>query len=421
MPRRATPLSAARVMKAPKGRFYDGDGLQLLVQDRERAWWVFRYSSPSGKLREIGLGRARGPRSVTLADARNETTRLRNIVRRGVDPLDERKAEATRKLAKGAAKAAAAMTFRDVARQYVQAHEAGWRNEKHRQQWTNTLREYALPVIGDSPVADVGTAEVMLILQPIWHRAPETASRLRGRIEAILDYARTREWRSGENPARWKGHLANLLPARGKIRRISHHAALPWREIGSFIDALRQQAGISAKALEFAILTAARSGEVRGASWAEIDWATKTWTVPGSRMKGGREHRVPLSEPAMAVLRTMEPLRASQDALIFPGRSAGHPLSDMSLTAVLRRMGRADLTQHGFRSSLRDWAAETTHYPREVAEQALAHALPDKVEAAYRRGDLFEKRCKLMNDWAAFCSRPALPASGSVVELRAVT
>jgi integrase len=283
-----------------------------------------------------------------------------------------------------------------------------------------TIETYANPVFGDLPVGDVTTTHVLAAVEPIWLSKPETASRLRGRIERILDFAKTRGWRSGENPAAWKGHVALTLPARSKIRKVEHHAALGWREIGDFMLALRDQQGVGGRALRFAILTAARSGEVRGVQWNEIDMSAATWIVPAKRMKGGREHRIPLSEPALDVLREMSRTRLSQDldTLVFPGRDAGRPLSDMSLTAVLRRMRRGELTAHGFRSSFRDWAAETTACPAELVEMALALAVGNKVEAAYRRGDLFEKRRRLMQDWADYCSLPRTGASANVLSLR---
>ncbi len=268
------------------------------------------------------------------------------------------------------------------------------------------------------PVADVGVAHIVAALEPIWTAKPETASRVRGRVEAVPDYAKARGWRSGENPAAWKGSLDHLLPARGKVRRVEHHAALAWRDVGAFMVDLRGQAGIGARALEFAILTAARSGEVRGMTWAEVDLDHAVWVVPASCMKGGREHRVPLSGPVLAVLHTMAKLRAGNSGLVFPGAAEGRPLSDMSLTAVLRRMGRGDLTAHGFRSSFRDRCAEATSYPRELAEAALAHVVGSKVEAAYQRGDYCEKRARMMAEWATYCSRPA-PTAGVVVPIRA--
>ena len=280
-------------------------------------------------------------------------------------------------------------------------HEDSWRNEKHRWQWRQTL-EVACEEIGKIPVAAIATGDVMRVLEPIWREKTETAARLRGRIESVLDFAGARGWRDGENPARWRGHLAKLLPAPGKVAKVEHHSALPWPEIGSFMAELRLQDGAAARALEFTILTAARTGETIGAIWSEIDIAAAQWTVPAARMKAGREHRVPLSGAALAVLADVA---SPRDAWIFPGGRPGKPLSNMSMLMLSRRMGRPKLTVHGFRSTFRDWCAESTDYPREVAEQALAHVLGDKVEAAYRRGDLLGKRRQLMEDWAAFCSR----------------
>ncbi len=285
-------------------------------------------------------------------------------------------------------------------------------------QWRNTLDTYAHPHFGDLPVGEVGTEHVLAALEPIWRVKPETATRVRGRVESVLDYATAREWRRGENPARWRGHLANLLPARGKVAPVVHHAALPWPEIGALLPLLRAQEGIAAKALHFLILTAARSGEVLGARWGEVDLASKVWTVPAARMKAGKEHRVPLSEPALAVLRAMVDLRLvdSAEAFVFPGAQPGRPLSIMAMTMVLRRMKRADLTVHGFRSTFRDWVGEATGTQREVAEAALAHSLADKTEAAYARGDLFAKRVRLMEQWARFCALPV--RTGNVSGLR---
>jgi integrase len=274
--------------------------------------------------------------------------------------------------------------------------------------------------MGDLPVADVGTAHVLQVLEPIWTKKPETASRIRGHIENIIDYAKTREWRAGENPARWKGHLDELLPARGKVRKVEHHAALPWRDAGTFMTELATQEGVAAMALRFAILTAARTGEVIGARWSEIDWDEAAWTIPARRMKAERMHRVPLSDPALDVLREVARLNTSEDAelFVFPGMKPGSALSNMALFMTLRRMKRGDLTVHGFRSSFRDWAAETGK-PADMAEAALAHTVGDKTIQAYLRGDLFERRRRLMDDWAAFCSRP-MPAEGSnVTKIRA--
>jgi integrase len=402
MPRRAKGLSAAKVRMAGPGRYGDGGGLYLLIRAPETKFWVFRYRL-HGRSREMGLGPATGPAPVSLADARRKAVEAHHLVREGVDPLERR--DALR--AEARAKAARQMTFGQVAEAYLKAHEAGWRNPKHRRQWRSSLHTYAAPVLAPLAVAAIGTGEVMRVLEPIWREKPETASRLRGRIEAVLDYAAARGWRGGENPARWRGHLANLLPSRARLARVEHHAALPWREIAGFMARLAEQKGIAALALRFTILTAARTGEVIGARWAEMDLGNALWTIPASRMKAGREHRVPLSEPALAVLREAARLGSEPQGFVFPGARQAKPLSNMAMAMLLARMGRDDLTVHGFRSTFRDWCAEATNTPRELAEAALAHTLKDKVEAAYQRGDLMEKRRRLMEEWAEFCGADA--------------
>jgi integrase len=415
MPRRAKGLTAALVDKGTKpGRFGDGDGLYLLVRSRTAKFWLFRYTR-RGKAREMGLGTAKGRSAVSLSQARVKARALQAMVREGRDPLAERKAEKTK--AETDATKAAAMTFADVADMYIAAHEASWRNPKHRQQWHNTLRDYALPAIGDLAVGSVDTGAVVKIIEPLWREKTETASRVRGRIESILDYAKARGWREGENPARWRGHLDQMLPKRSKVQRVAHHAALPWRKIGAFMQRLRQNSEINARCLEFLILTACRSGEVRGARWDEIDLEHAVWTIPEQRIKAGREHRVPLSEPALAVLREMT--QFGTDGFVFPGFKEASVLSDVALTNAMDAAGGNAATVHGMRSTFRDWCAEATNYPRELAEAALAHALRDKVEAAYQRGDLLEKRRRLMVDWAAFCAKPTI--AGDVVPLRAAT
>jgi integrase len=416
MGKRITPLTAAKVRTAQEGRYGDGDGLYLLVRGRESAFWLFRYVR-AGKMREMGLGRARGTNAVALAEARDKAGDLFRKVRAGIDPLAEREAAAAAQKAEAQTRAILSVTFREAADAYLAAHDAAWSNPKHRAQWASTLDTYVHPHFGDVPAADVTTAHVLAALEPIWATKPETAARVRGRIEAVLTAATVRGQRSGPNPAQWKGHLAELLPSRASVAGVEHHAALPWAEVGTFMALLRAQKGTAALALEFAILTAARSGEVLGARWGEIDMAAKLWTVPAERMKAGREHRVPLSAPALAVLRQMAELRPGHDklAFVFPGAIASKPLSAMAMTMTLRRMKRTDVTPHGFRSTFRDWAADQTTMPREVAEAALAHVIGDKVEAAYRRGDLFEKRRRLMDGWAGYCARPRAPAS--VVQL----
>jgi len=421
MGRKAEGLTAAKVKAATPGRYGDGNGLYLFVRSAEARFWVFRYTR-AGRMREMGLGRAGADEAaVKLADARDEAARLHKLVKAGIDPLDQREVEAAQKAAEAQQAAIRAISFRTVSERYLGAHEKSWRNPKHRMQWRNTLDTYAHPYFGDLPVGDVSTEHVLAALEPIWRAKPETATRVRGRIESVLDYATAREWRSGENPARWRGHLANLLPARSKVAAVEHHAALPWTEIGDFLPVLRVQTGVAAKALEFAILTAARSGEVLGARWGEIDLATKVWTVPAARMKAHREHRVPLSETALAVLTEMAKLRTADtaEAFVFPGAQPNRPLSIMAMTMTLRRMKRGDLTVHGFRSTFRDWVGEATGTPREVAEAALAHAIADKTEAAYARGDLFTKRVRLMDQWAKFCALPS--RKGNVSNIRGAT
>ena len=406
MPPRAAGLTAQSVKHAAPGRYGDGDGLYLLVRAPETAFWIFRYTR-AGRMREMGLGRARGEKNViSLKAAREAANRLHVAVRAGRDPLADR--QAAEAVAKADAQQATvrAITFRTVAEGYLRAHAAGWSNRKHGGQWATTLDTYAYPHFGDVPVADVATEHVLAALEPIWREKPETAARVRGRIESVLHYAKARGWREGENPATWRGHLVKLLPSRAKVAPVQHHAALPWAEIGTFMAALRLQPGLAARALEFTILTAARSGETLGARWSEIDVAGKTWTVPAARMKAKREHRVPLAKAALVLVGEMAKLRADDDpaGYVFPGMAPGRPLSVMAMTMVLRRMKRGEITVHGFRSAFRDWAAERTTVPNEVAEAALAHVVGDKVEAAYRRGDLFEKRRDLMEAWGRFAS-----------------
>ncbi len=393
-----------RTLSKP-GRYGDGDGLWLQVRDATRRAWLFRYRM-HGRARAMGLGPLL---DVGLGEAREAARECRRLVRRGLDPIEHRRTE------RAAGRLAAGHVFRDVIEQYIKAHQGAWRNDKHRAQWRSSLTAYALPYFGDRPIAAIETGDVTAALEPIWSTLPETASRLRGRIEAVLDFAKARGWRNGENPARWRGHLKNLLPSRAKLARVKHHPALPYSEMSEFMAELRQQAGMGALALQFTVLTAARTGEVIGARWSEIDQQRHLWIVPAERMKAAREHRVPLSDAALAVLKVAK-TGSKPDAFIFPGPTAGKGLSNMAMNAVLRRMDRTDITVHGMRSAFRDWAAEATGYPREVAEAALAHTLSDKVEAAYRRRDLLAKRARLMADWATYCKRRNV--SGSVVPMR---
>jgi integrase len=343
---------------------------------------VIRYQM-SGRRRDMGLGRFP---EITLARARERALEARRQIAEGSDPL-----------AIGAR--AKALTFQAAAEALIESKTPGWRNAKHAAQWGSTLAAYVYPSLGSLDVKRIEVGDVLHALRPIWSAKPETASRVRQRIEAVLHYAAAIGARAGDNPARWRGHLDHLLPKPSKVRAVQHHAALDWREAPAFMADLISRPGTAASALAFAILTAARSGEVRGMTWAEVDLEGAIWTVPASRIKAGREHRVALGSAALALLGELGPA----SSYVFPGQTgASRPLSDMSLTSVLRRMGRGDLTAHGFRSTFRDWAGETTAHPREVIEAALAHRLKDKAEAAYARGDLFVKRRRLMEDWAAY-------------------
>ena len=392
VPGKLTALGVAR-LKTP-GLYGDGGGLWLQVSGQGGKSWVYRYTLGK-KSREMGLGSAN---TFTLAEARDKALACRKLCYDGIDPIEMRRGRRQDE----AVEAAKAITFSACAASYIDSHRAGWRNAKHAAQWTATLETYAYPMFGSLPVQAVDTNLVMQALEPIWAVKPETATRVRGRIESILDWATTRGYRRGENPARWKGHLQNLLPARSKVQRVEYHAALPFRDVPAFMIDLACRDAVAARALEFAILTAARTGEVIGATWAEIDLEARTWTAPAERMKGGREHRVPLSEPAVAIL---ERILSLGDGYVFPGARRGKPMSQMGMLMLLRRMGREDITAHGFRSSFRDWASETTDFPSEVVEMALAHTVESKVERAYRRGDLFEKRRELMSVWAVHCGR----------------
>jgi integrase len=427
MPKRATPLTAAKMRTAGAGTYVDGNGLMLLVRAGQpdaagkvalTRSWVLRYSF-GGKRRHAGLGRAgEGADHVTLAEARQIEAEWHRKLRTGVDPLAERDAEEARRRAEAQAVKVNALTFRDVAKLYIAAHEAAWRNAKHAYQWRATLETYAFPYMGDVPVRDVATGHVMAALEPIWRTKPETATRLRGRIESVLAYAGTSGWREGENPARWRGHVDNLLPRRSKVAAVKHHAALAWGDVPAFLVALaeRETGSTAALPLRFTILTAARSGEVLGARWSEIDLTEAVWTVPATRMKAGREHRVPLSAAALDVLQRAAALRTNDgpEAFVFPGQKSTKPFSITAMIMVLRRMGRGDLTVHGFRSSFRDWAGETRADGHDVIEAALAHTIKNKAEAAYARSDLLAPRRRLMEAWAKQCATVP-PAEGATV------
>jgi integrase len=401
MARTIEKLSALKVSRLTKpGMYADGGGLYLQVTSSAARSWIFRYSL-NKQTREMGLG----PLSaISLADARALADKYRRQRHEGIDPIQARDAER----AGQETAAARAMTFDQCAGAYIASHRDGWGNPKHAAQWKSTLATYASPVFGSLAVQAVDVALVMKALEPIWSAIPETAGRVRGRIEAVLDWARSRGLRTGENPAHWKGHLDNLLPARNKVAKVVHHAALPYEELPEFMNALQAQESVSARALEFTILTAARTNEIISARRSDIDEGAAVWTVPPDRMKGGREHRVPLSHRALEIVRGLP----AEGPYLFPGGRAGGHLSNMAMLKLLDRMKRDDLTVHGFRSTFRDWAAERTSFPGEVAEAALAHVVGDKVEAAYRRGDLFEKRRRLMNAWGEFANKPT---SGAVV------
>jgi integrase len=411
-------LSALKVqrLKAP-GLYSDGGGLYLQIKAAGARSWVFRYRMGGRKTpRDMGLGSLD---SVSLAEARLKAADKRSLISDGVDPIEARK----RDKAAAALDASKAITFKDCATAYLAAHREGWRNQKHAAQWTATLEAYAYPKIGKLAVRDVDAGAVLKVLEQksddlpgkptLWSGKTETASRVRGRIEAILDWAKVRQYRAGENPARWRGNLEHSLPKRTKVQKVKHHEALPYGEVGAFVAQLRGQDGVAARALEFVILTATRTSEAIGARWHEIDQDKGLWVIPAERIKAGKEHRVPMSAAALEIIKAQAKVREGE--FVFPGGKSRRPLSSNALLALLKRIKRDDLTVHGFRSTFRDWAAEQTNYARDVAEMALAHAIGDKVEAAYRRGDLFKKRERLMADWAKYCGTVA--KAGNVVAI----
>ena len=407
--RKINQLTAAKVNSTSKpGLYADGLNLYLQVGPTGGKSWLLRYML-DGKAKNMGLGPLH---TVPLALAREKAAEARRKLLDGQDPKDARDAA---RLARKA-EAAKLITFKQAAEQFIAAQRAGWQNVKHAAQWTSTLKAYAYPHFGDLAVGAVDTGLVLKALQAIWTDKPETATRVRGRIESVLDWATVRGHRQGDNPARWRGHLDKLLPARAKVAKVKHHAALPYAEISGFMADLHKQEGVSALALEFAILTAARTGEVIGATRDEIDATNKVWVIPAERMKAGREHRVPLSKRALDIIAAAP--REDDNPYLFIGGSKGKPLSNMAMLKLLERMKRTDLTVHGLRSSFRDWAAETTAYPNEMAELALAHVVGSKVEAAYRRGDMMERRRRMMQDWADFCAQPK--REGNVVAIREI-
>lgn len=404
MARQINRLSALQVTKLTKpGLYGDGAGLTLQITKAGVKSWLFRFMR-EGKAYGMGLG---ATHTVSLAEARQKALEARKLLGDGTNPLVEKRD----KLLAKALERAKMMTFDQCSAAYIEAHRASWKNAKHIDQWINTLATYAGPVFGQLPVADIDTALVVKCLVPIWQTKTETASRLRGRIESVLGWATTSGYRTGQNPARWKGHLENLLANISKTSRTKNHPSLPWQRIGDFMAALKAREGTAPRAVAFTILTACRSGEVRGAQWSEFDFKERMWTIPASRMKAHKEHQVPLSDAALAVLASI----SQSGEFVFAG-SKGQTLSDMALTAVIRRMNSHEakpvwinamgegITVHGYRATFRMWTAETTAYPREVAEHALAHKLPDAVERAYQRGTQFLKRRSLMAEWGAYCT-----------------
>ncbi len=392
-------LSAQRVKNAGPGKYEDGNGLRLVVSPTGNKKWVLRITV-AGKRREMGLGVYP---SVSLAEAREKADAARDKVRKGHDPI------ATRKLVVEET-SPEIPTFTHVAASYIRIHRHGWSNPKHARQWCATLKTYARPTLGQKAINDIGTEEVLAVLTPIWMKKTETAKRVQGRIENILDFAAARKWRDPINPARWRGHLDKLLPKPTKVQRVQHHPAMPYDDVPKFMQELKAKPGVSASALQFLILTACRTNEVIAAVWNEFDLEAAIWTVPAVRMKAKREHRVPLCAEALAILNALP--RMAKNPFVFFGQRQGRPISNMAMLQLMRGMGygvggdRADYVPHGFRSSFRDWAGEVSSFPRDVCEMALAHVIDNKAEAAYRRGDLFEKRRKMMEEWVLWCTTP---------------
>jgi integrase len=402
--RKINQLKALTVSKKKEPGWYpDGLGLYLQVSPSLSKSWVYRYTI-DGKERRHGLG---AYPAFSLEDAREAAKECRRLRKAGHDPIEYRQREKTL----AALDKVKGMTFSDCVKNYIDAHKPGWKNAKHAQQWENTLNTYVKPVLGSLSVQDIDVGLILKVLEPIWKEKTETATRVRQRIESVLDWATARGYREGDNPARWRGHLDKLLPKRSKVQRVQHMAAMPYADVPAYYQEIRKQNTITALALSFIVLTAARSGEAREAAWDEIDLEAKVWNIPAERMKAGRPHRVPLSTECLSVLDRAKKLQ--QGELVFPGMKRGRPISDASLRNLLKE-SYPTLTIHGFRSSFRDWCAEATNYPREVAEAALAHVLKDKTEAAYQRGDMFERRRKMMEAWAKNC---LTEQRGTVVEI----
>ena len=400
-------LSALKVARAKQpGMYADGGGLYLRVAEGGSKQWVFRYAVGT-RDRDMGLGPVH---TLTLPEAREKAREARLLRLEGIDPIEAKGA----RMAALKAADARAMTFKQCAEGFIRDNEASWTSARHRQEWVGSLVRLVYPTLGSLPVAAIDTPLVLKVLKPIWEKTPETASRVRGRIENVLGWATVHHYRAGDNPARWGGLLEHALPARSKIAKVEHHAALPYAEIGAFVAKLQQDSGVAAGCLQFITLTAARLDEARSATWDEIDLPNRIWIVPARRMKADKEHRVPLSAGAVVILKQMQEIRQSD--YVFPGRLEGRPIGDNTIWRLAKEAAGSNITIHGLRSSFRDWVAERTSFPREVAEMALAHAIPNAVEAAYRRGDLFEKRRRLMDAWAEFCAKPS--HRGEVVVIR---
>jgi integrase len=399
--RKVDQLTTLKVQREKRDGYYaDGRGLYLQVKGASKTW-VLRVKVGQ-RTREMGMGSVH---DVPLAIVRERATKARDLAKQGIDPIEEARATKARNLAAGER----TETFKTTAERFITTHAVKWRNAKHGQQWRNTLAQYAYPVMGNTPVHLIDTDLVLKALRPIWNTKPETASRLRARIEKVLDVAKVEGRRTGENPARWAGHLNVLLPAPAKVRAVKHYAALPWKDAGRFIVDLRKTGGTAARALELLILTVGRTNEVLGAKWSEfhLDDEAPLWIVPGERMKGGKDHRVPLSAPAVALLKSLHAERQSD--LVFPGLKSGRPLSNMAMLVLLRRMNRHGVTSHGFRSTFRDWVRDNRPGDGETAEAALAHVAGTKVERAYARSDMVDPRRELMEAWAHFCGEPYKP------------
>ena len=390
-------LTSLRVKRAKRpGMYADGGSLYLRVAPGGSKQWIFRYTSLDGRMRDMSLGAVH---TFSLAETRERATQARKLRADGIDPLDYKRAQRAALAAANAKK----MTFEQCALGFIKDNEAEWGNAKHRYEWEATLRRYVYPTLGSLPIEVIDTPLLLRVVKPLWQRVPTTASRVLGRIHAVIGWATVHHYRSGDNPARWQGHLEHALPALSKVAKVEHHAALPYAQVGAFMTKLRKDSSIGARCLEFITLTACRLSEVLYAEWSEIDFDNRVWVAPASRMKANKEHRVPLSAPALAVLKAMQVIRHSD--YIFPGNRPGRPVGVVTPVRLAKQAAGSDITVHGLRSTFRDWAAERTNFPREVAEMALAHAIPDAVEAAYRRGDLFDKRRKLMDAWAAYCAK----------------